>query len=54
MFIVSIFNATREIMCVMQLLNIICFFLDKKKLEIFIFLVNYISGSLEILLMLDN
>lgn len=54
MITVPIFNSKREIMGVMQLLNKPRFDFDEKDLEILTFLANYVSGSLEIVLMSDN
>lgn len=54
MITVPIFNSKREIMGVMQLLNKPHFDFDEKDLEILTFLANYVSGSLEIVLMSDN
>jgi len=54
MITVPIFNSKREIMGVIQLLNKSRFDFDEKDLEILTFLANYVSGSLEIVLMSDN
>ncbi|MDF1878161.1 GAF domain-containing protein [Sulfurimonas sp. SAG-AH-194-C20] len=54
MLSVPIFNSKREVMGVMQLLNKSRFDFDDKDLEILTFLANYISGSLELVLMQDN
>jgi len=54
MLTVPIFNSKREIMGVMQLLNKPKVDFDEKDLDILTFLANYVSGSLEIVLMSDN
>lgn len=54
MLTIPIFNSKREVMGVMQLLNKTRFDFDEKDLEILTFLANYISGSLELVLLLDT
>ncbi len=54
MLCIPIFNSKREIMGVIQLLNKSRFDFDEKDLEILTFLANYISGSLELVLMLEE
>ena len=54
MLTIPIFNSKREIMGVMQLLNKSRVDFNEKDLEILTFLANYISGSLELVLMQEN
>ncbi|MDQ7042447.1 MAG: GAF domain-containing protein [Sulfurimonas sp.] len=54
MLTIPIFNSKREVMGVMQLLNKPRFDFDEKDLEILTFLANYVSGSLELVLMLED
>lgn len=48
---VPIFNSKREVMGVIQLLNKSRFDFDEKDLETLTFFANYVSGSLELVLM---
>jgi len=54
MLTVPIFSSKREVMGVMQVLNKLESDFDEKDLDILTFLANYISGSLELALMLDS
>jgi len=54
MLTVPIFNSKREVMGVMQLLNKLPSDFDEQDLDVLTFLANYISGSLELVLMLDS
>ena len=54
MITVPIFNSGREVMGIIQLLNKSRFDFDEKDLETLTFFANYISGSLELVLMSDK
>lgn len=54
MLCVPIFNSKREVMGVMQLLNKAKVDFNEKDLDTLVFLANYISGSLELSLMMDS
>ncbi|MBU1993837.1 GAF domain-containing protein, partial [bacterium] len=51
---VPIFNSKREVMGIIQLLNKFRFDFDDADLETLTFFANYISGSLELVLMNEN
>ncbi|MDF1876198.1 GAF domain-containing protein [Sulfurimonas sp. SAG-AH-194-L11] len=54
MLSIPIFNSKRDVMGVMQLLNKSRGDFDEKDLDILTFLANYISGSLELVLMNES
>lgn len=54
MLTVPIFDSKREVMGVVQLLNKSRIDFDEKDLEILIFFANYVSGSLELVLMQEG
>jgi len=54
MLSIPIFNSKREVMGVMQLLNKLEGDFNEKDLDTLTFLANYISGSLELVLMLED
>jgi len=51
---VPIFNSKREVMGIIQLLNKSRFDFSEEDLEVLTFFANYVSGSLELVLMQDN
>jgi GAF domain-containing protein len=54
MITVPIFNSKREVMGVIQLLNKSRFDFNSKDVETLTFFANYVSGSLELVLMLEK
>jgi GAF domain-containing protein len=54
MITVPIFNSKREVMGVIQLLNKSRFDFNAKDVETLTFFANYVSGSLELVLMLEK
>jgi len=54
MLTVPIFNSKREVMGIIQLLNKSRFDFDEKDLETLNFFANYVSGSLELVLMNED
>ncbi len=54
MITVPIFNSKQEVMGVIQLLNKSRFDFDEKDVETLTFFANYVSGSLELVLMLEK
>ncbi len=54
MITVPIFNSHRDVMGVIQLLNKSRFDFDTKDLEVLTFFANYVSGSLELVLMAEE
>ncbi|WP_304545910.1 GAF domain-containing protein [Sulfurimonas microaerophilic] len=54
MITIPIFNSKREIMGIMQLLNKSRFDFDENDLEVLTFFANYISGTLELVLLSEK
>ena len=54
MITIPIFNSKREVMGIMQLLNKSRFDFDEQDLEVLTFFANYISGTLELVLLSEG
>lgn len=54
MITIPIFNSKREVMGIMQLLNKSRFDFDEQDLEVLTFFANYISGTLELVLLSEH